>query len=282
MLATGLIAALAAAFCFNVGVALQALEARDAPAERSMRLSLLAALARRPRWAVGIVLAGLGVALQVAAFADAPFVVVQAALATGLLVLLFAGGRLLHEHIGVRELAGVLAMIGGIALIAWGAPGRVESPRNLWLAVAVVGSLSLLASLPFVWRRRRLPAMVVILGAAIAVAASNIATKLMAEHLGHREIAPAAPWLVVAAVTGLAGLVGNMSALQRNPATRVVPISFAVQTFVPIVLGPIFLSERLGSAQLDGLPLVSGLLLTLAGILAVASARAVAAVAERS
>jgi hypothetical protein len=41
-----------------------------------------------------------------------------------------------------------------------------------------------------------------------------------------------------------------MTALQRRPATFVVPPSFAIQTFVPVMLGPIYLSERWGTAAL--------------------------------
>lgn len=282
---TGLLAALAAALCFNVGVALQAFEARNAPPERSLRLSLLAVLARRPRWAIGVALAGLGVALEVVAFAAAPFVVVQAALAAGLLVLLFTGVRLLDERVAIPAVAGVLAMICGIGLVAWGAPGRADAHRGAALVVAVVASLSLVGVVPFLLRRRGGPVMVVILGAATAVSASNIATKLMADALDRHHPAQVAAWLAVAGATGVAGLVGNMSALQRSPATRVVPISFAVQTFLPIVLGPVFLRERWSTVQLDGLPLATGLALTLAGILVVASTRAVgvvAATAERS
>jgi uncharacterized membrane protein len=135
-----------------------------------------------------------------------------------------------------------------------------------------------------VLRRRNVPPIAIILGAAVAVSASNIATKLMADFLGHDQIAQAVPWLLAAGLTGVAGLVGNMSALQRSPATRVVPISFAVQTFLPIVLGPIFLNEQWSTVQADGVPLATGLALTLAGILVVASTRAVgvvAAAAER-
>jgi drug/metabolite transporter (DMT)-like permease len=285
VIAVGLAAAMGAAVCFNVGVALQALEARAAPAERAMRLSLLAVLGRRPRWGLGLCLSAIGVVLEVVAFADAPFVVVQATLAAGLLVLLFAGARVLDETVGIRHLGGVLALILGIGLVAYGVPGGAETSRRLALAAAVVGGLMLLALVPFALRRRRGPAMLVILGAAVAVSASSIATKLMADRLDGHQVALAGAWLAVAGITGVAGLIGNMSALQLCPATRVVPISFAVQTFLPIVLGPTFLREHWNALRFAGLPLAGGLALTLVGILIVASARAVnvvAAAAEHS
>src|SRR5436190_2128987 len=100
----------------------------------------------------------------------------------------------------------------------------------------------------------------------------------MADHLAAGDLASARPWLVAAGVTGVAGLLGTMSALQRGLATQVVPISFAVQTFLPILLGPALLKERWSAVPLDGAPLAAGLALVLGGILAVASTRAVGAV----
>src|SRR5205807_10411826 len=92
--ALGLAAALAASVLFNVGVALQALDAREAPKDEGLRLSLLKRLVRRRRWLLGFALGGLGFPLEVLAFADAPFVVVQPALAAGLVLLLAFGVRI--------------------------------------------------------------------------------------------------------------------------------------------------------------------------------------------
>jgi hypothetical protein len=55
----------------------------------------------------------------------------------------------------------------------------------------------------------------------------------------------------------------------------VVPVSFAVQTFLPIALEPLFLRESFKTAELGGAPLVGGIILLLAGTLAVARTRAV-------
>jgi len=53
-----------------------------------------------------------------------------------------------------------------------------------------------------------------------------------------------------------ATLVG-MTAFQRLAATTVVPVSTSVQTFLPIVLEPVFLRERWASANLDGAPIAA-------------------------
>lgn len=274
MRATGLVAALLAAVCFNAGAALQAAEARRAPVEKSRRLALLVLLARRPRWVLGIATAAAGVAFQLYAFHHASFVVVQATLAAGLLVLLGAGAAFLGEAVSRREVAAVCAMGAGIALVAWGAPRHAEAHRTDG-AILVVAALALVAAVPFARRSRPQPGAVVAACAGFAVAASNIATKAMSDGLAGARAGSWLPWLLAAGATAVVGLLANTSALQRSPATRVVPISFAVQTFLPIVLGPLFLLERWGTARLGGAPLAAGLLLVLGGVAIVASRPAV-------
>src|SRR6267154_3696252 len=114
MLAFGLAAALLASALFNIGIALQGIEARSAPKQLGLRVSLLTTLFRRKRWVLGWVLGVVGIAPQVLAFADAPFVVVQPALASGLLILLFIGWRVFKEHVTHWEIIGVLAIIAGV------------------------------------------------------------------------------------------------------------------------------------------------------------------------
>ena len=52
-LTLGVLAALTSAVLYSAGVTLQAIEAREAPCEESLRLSLLGRLLRRPRWLAG-------------------------------------------------------------------------------------------------------------------------------------------------------------------------------------------------------------------------------------
>ena len=276
MFALGLAAALAASALFNLGVALQALDAREQPKAHGMHLSLLGLLLRRRRWLLGFALGALGFPLEVLAFADAPFVVVQPALAVGLVLLLVLGVRMLGERVGRPEVMGVLAIVGGIALVAWGAPDHTETHRAAGQVAAVVIALSLLAFAPFAVRGRRWDtAMVAILGSAVAFAAGNVATKLMSDDFNNDHWQSASVWLAITVVTGVAAIVAEMTALQRQRATIVVPVSFAVQTFLPIALEPLFLRERLATAELYGAPLVTGIVLLLVGTLAVSRTRAV-------
>jgi hypothetical protein len=119
MLAAGLIAGIAASVLFNLGIALQAIEARRTPRSEGLRVSLIWDLLHRRLWVAGLGVEWLGVPLEIAAFAWAPFVVVQPLLACGLLVLLGVAGRLLGEMPTVDAWIGVGLIIAGVALIAW-------------------------------------------------------------------------------------------------------------------------------------------------------------------
>jgi drug/metabolite transporter (DMT)-like permease len=274
--ALGLVAALVASALFNVGIALQGIEARSAPKALGLRVSLLIRLFRRKRWVLGWVLGVLGIAPQVLAFANAPFVVVQTALASGLLILLFIGSRLFGEHVGWVEIMGVLAIIGGVALVAWGAPRHVETHRGGMAVIAVVAALSAAAFFPFVVRGTRLDTgMGAIVASGSGFALSNVATKLLSDGIETGHYLTAIGWALVGVISGIAATITGMTAFQRRRATTVVPVSTAVQTFLPILFEPLFLREHWDSARLGGVPIALGLLLALAGTILVSQTKAV-------
>lgn len=279
MVALGLLAAVAASVAFNVGIVLQAADARREPAAEGLRLSLLAHLVRRRRWIAGFLLGGAGFGLQVAALSLVPFVVVQPVLAAGLLLMLYLGVRMLGERVGVAEVAGVLGITAGIGLLAWGTPSGTEAVNGELGAISVMGTMTLVSLVPFALRGRgRLDSSTfVIVASALAFGASNIATKLVSDGVDAGAWLLVGIWLATAAATGLIGLTTEMTALQRRPATFVVPVSFAIQTFFPVALEPIYLTERWGTAALGGVPLIAGLAMVCLGAVAVAKTRAVSA-----
>jgi tryptophan-rich sensory protein len=278
--AFGLLAALAASLLFNAGMALQALEARRTPPSLALKPSLLAQLLRRPLWLLGSALGLIGIAPQVAALAWAPFVVVQTALAAGLLVLLVLGVRALHERVGWGEIGGVAAMIGGIACVAYASPSHVEEHRGGLTVVLVVAGLTLAAMAPWLLHAARIETAIgVILASGAGFAASNVATKLASDDAGLHHWWNGAAWAVVVVVTGLAAVLTQMTAFQLRKATIVIPIGFAVQTFLPIVLEPFFLREHPDGAGRYGLALLAGLVLLLVGTVLVARNQGVAELA---
>jgi drug/metabolite transporter (DMT)-like permease len=276
MLAVGLLCGIAASVLFNVGIALQAIEAKATPAEESLRVSLLTDLLRRRRWVAGLLMGALGVVLEIVAFASAPFVVIEPILACGLLVLLGVGVRLLDERPSVDVALGVAAIIAGTALIAWGAPPHNEQHRGAAAVLLVMTLLVAVSLVPFALRGTRWDnALVPNLGSACGFAATNVAAKLLADDLGGNHYPEAVGWLLVAGFAGVAATITGMTALQRQAATKVVPISTAVQTFLPVVLEPLFLTESWRAAELGGGVLLAGLLVLLLGTVLVARTRSV-------
>src|SRR5262245_37230041 len=145
-LALGFALALAAACCYETGYALQALEARRAPAERALRPSLLTHLLGRPVWVGATALSLIGWPLQIAALSAAPLTLVQPTLALGLLILLALGVRVLGERVGSREIVAVILIIGSVAVFAWAAPrdsGDVERGVGLVVALAILISVAI-------------------------------------------------------------------------------------------------------------------------------------------
>jgi drug/metabolite transporter (DMT)-like permease len=279
----GLAAALTASVLFNVGIVLQAIDARVAPPALALRLALLWRLVRRRVWVLGWVLGIVGIWPQIVAYAHAPFVVVQPALAAGLLLMLALGVHILHERVAPKDVVGVAAIIGGVVLVAWGAPSHTETHRSWPAVVAVVAVLSLAGVAPFLLRGTRLDrAMLVVVACGCGFAATNIATKLLGDDFNAGHYWNAVAWGAVGLANGLSATLTNMTAFQRKTATIVVPISTAVQTFLPIVVEPLFLREHLGSAALDGAPLIVGLLIACAGSVLVAGSAAVSELYARA
>ncbi|HZU20568.1 MAG TPA: hypothetical protein VE982_05075 [Gaiellaceae bacterium] len=271
LIALGVAAAAAASILFNLGIVLQALEARREPPELQLTVRLVLVLLRRWRWTLGLLLGLAGVGPQVLALQAAPFVVVQPVLSVGLLLVLAAGVRAFDERVGAREWLSVIAIVGGVALVAFGAPPHTETHRGGIDVLAVVALPTAVALVPFACRGTRLDTgTLTMVASGAGFAATNIATKLLSDDAGLGHYWNALAWAVVAFLLGVAATITGMTAFQRSRATVVVPVTTAVQTFLPIVLEPFFLREHWSSAPLHGGVLGIGLAVACVGTIVVA------------
>jgi hypothetical protein len=266
-LVLGIGAAVGASTLYSLGIALQAMDAKEAPHEEHLRLALAWGLVRRARWLLGTALSVLGWPLQVVALLLAPLVVVQPTLAVGLLVLVFLAQRMLGEHAGFYEYAAMVAIVFGVLGTALSAPPRssTHTSEQLTITLVLVG-LGLASLLPYMLRMfMRTPAVVTILCAGLAYGWSGVATKLASDDLSQGHLVPAIAWgLSTAAASGV-GVLSEMSALQSRPAIQVAPLVFVTQTVVPIVLAPLLLGESFADTPLAGLPLGLSLAVLIAG-----------------
>ena len=276
MFLLGLAAAIVAAILFNVGIALQAIEARRSPKSLSLKVGLVGYLLQRPLWLLGAALGIVGFGPQLVGLAYAPFAAVQTALTAGLALLLFIAVRYLGEHVDRTALVGVALLIAGVALVSWGAPAHSETHRAALRAILVVAVTAVIAFSPFLLRRFGIGHGVLLaIASGVGFAGTNIATKLASDDIGKSQWANAGGWGIVVAVLGVCATVTSMSAIQRSAAAMVVPVSTGVQTFLPIVLEPLFLHEHYRSFRTQLLPVAAGVAITLAGVTLVGRDRAV-------
>jgi hypothetical protein len=266
-LVLGIVAAVGASTLYSLGIALQAMDAKEAPHEEHLRLALVWGLVRRARWLAGTGMSILGWPLQVVALLLAPLVVVQPALAAGLLVLLFLAERMLGEHAGRYEYVAMGAIVLGVVGAGVFAPPRTttHTSEELTITLVLVG-LGLASLVPYLLRvLGHSRAEVTMIGAGLAFGWSGVATKLASDDLAGHHLLAAALWgLSTAAASGV-GVLSEMSALQSRPAIQVAPVVFVTQTLVPVVLAPLLLGERFGATPLGGVPLCASLLMLVSG-----------------
>jgi drug/metabolite transporter (DMT)-like permease len=271
----GVASAAAAAVCFDGAVLLQAREARASDPGHGLRPSLLAALARRRRWLAGVALAVLGWPLQLLALSLAPLTVVQPTLAAGLVLLLAAGARVLHEHVGRREWAAAGAVVVGVGVLAVSAPAHTQSRPGLTAALCCGGALAAVVALPFVVGRERAGAWILIGSAGAAFGLSALTSKLLTVELAAGRPLVALAWAAGTAVFAVVGFLIDTTAMQRFEATRVAPGMFVLETAVPVALAPLLFHERWSTAPGGTAAVAAGLVLTVLGGAALGASRRV-------
>jgi drug/metabolite transporter (DMT)-like permease len=279
VLALGIVAAVGASLLYNTSIALQALEAREVPAEHALRPSLLGRLVRNRRWLGATALGFLGWPLEIAALLLAPLTVVQPCLASGLILLLWLGATRLGETPGRREATAVAAIVLGVAGVAWAAPARSTDHAGTGAIALALVLVAIPIALPYVLRRRGAGTLAVV-GAGCGYAWTAIASKLLTDELAAGAALAAAAWLATAAASEGVALLSEMSALQGRPATHVAPVMFAVQVLVPVLLAPLIFDESWGATPLGGAALVAFMALAVAGTVLLAGSSVVGAMLD--
>ena len=266
-LALGTVAAIGASTLYSLGIALQAHDAKRAPREEHLRPALMLRLMQRARWLFGTGLSILGFPLQLVALLLAPLVLVQPALAMGLIILLLLAERMLGERAGRYEYIAMAAIVAGVIGAGLCAPPstHTHSGQELTITLVLVG-LGLACLLPYLLSAfGRHIALLTITCAGLAFGWSAVATKLAADDLHSNHVLPATLWVLSTAAASCVGVLSEMSSLQRRPAIQVAPVVFVTQTLVPLVLAPLLLGEAFAKTPGGGVPLVLSLVVLVVG-----------------
>jgi drug/metabolite transporter (DMT)-like permease len=276
VVAGGVLAAIASVL-FNSAIVIQAREARELPQEREhgLQLKLIVRLLRRRRWLLGTAIGLLAFPLQTIALLWAPLTAVQPADAAGLLVLVFLGTRMLHEHVGRREVIAVVSIVAGIVILTLAAPKREVTNVDGAAVIFPMIGVAAVALAPLLLRRWvGASSLVVVVGAGFAFALGAFCAKIVADALDREA------WLAMLVAIGLAALsaaVGTLSeqtALQRRQATQVAPIIFAIELLVPVALAVLVVGEDWERSSLAGI--LVALALVVCGALSLARTPTVA------
>ena len=273
----GILLAAGASACFNLATVVQAGETRKVENQDTASLALLGQLVRRRRWLAGVGVQVIAVPLQLAALTIAPLAVVQPADATGLIVLLIAGQRMLGEKVGWHEYVSVAAIFVGVIGVALSGPEHSSNNAGTLSLLLALSPLALLALAPYLLRRA-IPSTVMVLAAGTAFALGAFLLKILADSLLNGAWVALLLWGAAAALLAVVGLNSEQSALQVRPVARVAPIIFVLELAVPIALGPIIGGEHWPSDPAMAALLLGSLLLTIGGAFALMRSGPVSAV----
>lgn len=230
--------AFATSSLYALSTSLQALEARRTPRSAALRATLLARLVRRPMWLAGTAAGIVAWPLQAAALSFGSVALVQPALGFGLVVLLALGALVLGEHVGAREVAGVVAVAAAVGLLGWAAPASTGTYSGAGVWVVAAGVLAL-APVPLVLRRTgRVGGLPTSVAAGVGWAWVALATSLFDESLAVRHLLWTLAWAIAVGIASWSSLIFEMTSLQCWPATRAVPIAFGLEMLLPAALDP--------------------------------------------
>ena len=275
----GILLAAGASACFNLATVVQAGETRKVKKQGAASFALLRQLVKRKRWLAGVGVQVVAIPLQLAALTMAPLAAVQPADATGLIVLLIAGHKMLGDKVGWHEIASVAAIFLGVVGVALSGPEHSPENSGTLSLLLVLAPLALLALAPYLLRRR-LPSAVMVLAAGTAFALTAFLMKIVADSLIASLWVALLLWGAAAGLFAIVGLSSEQVALQVRAVARVAPIIFVIELSLPIVLGAIVGGESLPSEPAMAALMIGSLLLTILGAVALMRSGPVTAMLE--
>lgn len=275
-MAVGLVCALGAAVGYGVGSVLQAMAARQAPVAEGLDPGLLLRLLRSWRYVVGLGLDALGFLLTLVAVQSLPLFVVQAVVASFLVVAAVLGALLLEMPLSRRDWVALGLTVVGLTLVASsagdGGAVTITSSDQWWVLVAAVGLGALAVPFGHWTGTRGAAALGAVAG--LAFGATSVAARMLPSSvsLAHPSswgtlLHSASAYAVVLA--GVVALLAYSTALQRGSVTAATAPLVVGETVVPALVGLLVLGDR----PRDGWEVVAALGFTLAVVGAASLAR---------
>jgi hypothetical protein len=271
-------AAMAAAFLYALSNVYQESEAEQIDEEHTMRLGLLARLARRPRWWIGMSSDVGGFVFEAIALGIGSLILVEPILAMSLPFSLLLTRFLQHRTIDRSGWISALLLAVGVASFLYEvAPngGEQTAPFRDWIApvlpvLAVIVACMALARTATLARR----AMLLGIAAGAAFGISAVLTKAFVHYLGQGVLAWVPHWEPYAlAASAIGGLVCSQSAFQTGVLPAAVGAEQVMQPTIGVILGAVLLNEQLSaSGKVDFVIVVLAIIAMAYGVLGVTRA----------
>jgi drug/metabolite transporter (DMT)-like permease len=222
----------------------------ETPEAKTLRLSLLIELLRRPRWLAGVSLLVAGYGLQVVALAYGPVALVQPVVITELAFAVPLAIWRRDRSAGSREWAGIACVLVGnsvFLLLASPESGNPNPGGGAWFLVLLTITAAI-ASLIHLGSRVAGPVRVMLLAAAAGIGFGVLAvlTKSMT-HIVHEGVGQIlTSWQLYAVIAvGVASLVLSQSAYQAGPLACSMPVIAVLEPLVAVMLGVVLLDEHI-------------------------------------
>lgn len=253
---TSVICALLAAVMFAFAAVMQQESTLTVSSDKSLSPSLLLDLLHRPKWVLGALSMLSGFGLQAVALSFGPVALVQPIVVLELAFAIPFGILRRHRRAGLREWAGILAVMTGISIFLLSADPRSgvqNPPTTQWIQSLVpVGIVAVVCVA--VGSARRGPTRAMFLGSAagLAFGVLSVLTKAVT-HLLSADVARAfVTWQVYVAIgVGIVALTVSQSAYQAGPLAYSMPFIGVLEPLVAVVIGDVVLGEAVRLSRTD-------------------------------
>jgi drug/metabolite transporter (DMT)-like permease len=256
----GIVLAMVATVVYNLGFIVEKRALGRLPALEAHHLPRLArTLFSAPAWLAGFLLICGGLVIQLVVLSLEPLTVAQPLQVSGVVVTILFSRLLLHERLGRAELAciGVIAVAAALLGLSSGhGPGTEAGTRAAGAAIAAAAVPACVAVPVIYCQARRGDRLTgvregccagLIYGFAGLALKALSATVFAAPHSRGALLAAAvtSPYLYVMLVSSAIGMCLFQVALQRSPASVVMPICLVISTGYLVVIGSWLFRERL-------------------------------------
>lgn len=255
---------------------LQQREAEQIATDQTLKLGLLAQLARRPRWLLGVGADVGGYVFEALALGIGTLVLVEPILATSLLLSLFLGGAINGRYVSRAGWYAAVVLAVGVSVFLYvvaPTPGIQLASNRSWLIAAPPIIAFVIACIAGA-RSTSGSARAALLGVAAGTlfGTSAVLTKAFVHYLGGGILNWVPHWEPYAlAVSSITGLVCSQSAFQTGALAAAVSAEQVLQPLTGVALGLGLLDERLEvKGSIGALTLGAALIAMLGGVLTLA------------